>query len=210
MNTMRRIQKIKSSRSLACVVLLFILPTLGACSYFNQEDSKLSFGAVRFSTILPDSFLAQTKTAGTVEMPISLIEAYQSNRNHVDLREGPGVNYRLKGSLILGEVLILSARKGVWRKIVSLDRNVRGWVHHKRLSRVLNDKNIVSIYPARVQQVFAIRDVHHIYSYSKRRQLSVKIPKGRSFPLLRKKGKWNLIWLPETNSLAWALNSTIQ
>jgi len=206
------IKKKRSNSRVLKLVLLLALPAIGACSLLERSSllnqSKFS---IKSTTKVPEHFLEQVETKSRLEIPQGMLELWQINREQVEVREGPGVDFELKVSLLdYGENVIITARKGVWRKFLSLDTKIRGWIHYRRLSPLEKKIDSIVIPVKNLEKVFAIRDVNKVYSYGDNKQQSVHIPKGRGFPFMKQKGDKNLVWIYETNSVAWVLDSEVQ
>lgn len=161
----------------------------------------------QLKTIVPDSFEKKSHELGkNAVLGKETVKVLRISRNRAELRKGPGTNYEIQDEILKnGETCLLLEEMGVWRKILPLtDEGTKktGWVHKKTIS-VDNSVDKISINLNKLPAVVAIKRVNKIFSYSKMEQIKVDIPKGTAFVALQKH-KWRtLVWLPQTNSLAW-------
>lgn len=132
-----------------------------------------------------------------------ILKIIRVQREHAELRKGPGARFGIQDDVLKrGHKGILIEAKGVWRKIISIDGELSGWLHKKSIVRHY-EKEKIKISFDRLPVVVAIRDVNRMYDYKDISLLNVKIPKGTPF-IAFQKHKWRtLVWLPQTNSLAW-------
>jgi hypothetical protein len=184
-----------SHRNFLFVVAMMI--TLSGCVSNGPVKPELR-------TVLPSSFKKEGESLNKMAvLHPKTLKLYSVKRSKAELRKGPGVGFDLKDVILKkGALGILIEEKGVWRKIIPLENKDSGWVHKKTIE-VSKQNSEIEISLRKLPAVVAVKRVERMYDFSTIKQLKVNIPKGTAFVALQKH-KWRtLVWLHQTNSLAW-------
>lgn len=174
----------------------------------RQDSIKPLVTSIEAKTIIPRSFDRQPISldpSHLVKIPKQLLSAAMIVRPRAELRMGPGSTFDLLDSILEeNDKVMIFDTIGVWSKIVSLRLGIGGWVHKKvlALDESAPDSNI-EVATKLLPTVIAIEAVTHMYSYGDLAKIPVRIGKGSQFIALRKIGGRTLVWLADTNSVAW-------
>lgn len=172
------------------------------------------FPVVIQKTILPQSYGESHGRAAGVEVlsvGFELVDSAVTVRPRTEVRVGPGVEFELTDAVLSeGERVLVYGLVGSWRRIVSTVGGVRGWAHRGSLrfdrhnAKTLRESGQkLSVKPTLLPLVFAHKTVVQILQYPGLEPLNTFIPQGKSFYLLKEESGRKLIWLTETNSVAW-------
>lgn len=181
-------------------IICLILATLMVSSCATNSPVKPSL-----ETEIPEDFHDNNKLlSGTAVLPAQTLELLEVVRNRAELRKGPAITYDLENEIAnKGDVGILLSSKGVWKKVYWIDSEKSAWVHGKATAQMRNSPKQISVDLKKLPVVAAYKPTSRIYDYSSIKRIKVDIPKGTTFIVL-KKHKWRLlVWLPQTNTLAW-------
>ncbi len=141
----------------------------------------------------------------SLSIPAELFDIRVVTRTTAEVRSGPGAHFTLLDRpLKQGESVILFESVNVWCKIRSTFSEVRGWVHCQTLENSRVNTGFLTFSPKELPAVFAIQPIPVIYDYSKNeRKIRVRIPKGSSFVLLKRRSGRKLVLLTRTLSVMW-------
>jgi hypothetical protein len=156
-------------------------------------------------TELPRDFNSQNELlSGKALLPAHTLELLEVVRKRAELRKGPAITYDLKDKTALkGDVGIPLNTKGVWKKVYLIESGTSGWIHGKTVSSLEGNPKMISVDLKKLPVVAAYKPTKTIYDYPTIKKLDVDIPKGTTF-IVFKKYKWRLlVWLPQTNTMAW-------
>lgn len=194
--------------------ILLLGSVVSACfSNHVETEPKSIVKAVRKRTVLPASYLKELPEDlqfTKLLIPKNTLYVAQTKRPNVEVREGPGVSFKLKDSLLYeGQELLSFDKVANWRLVVDFENGASGWVHQKTITKVgLNSENIL-IDVKHLPAFFAVADLKNVFTYPARKSIGAKIPKDSVFIGLTVEGKDILVWLKQTNSLMWLPKSFI-
>jgi hypothetical protein len=166
-------------------------------------------------TILPVDF-SNTNLAHLgkelVTIPKSLLSYSYIQRPRAEFRSGPGSEFDLLDSTLEGhDKVIIFDTIGVWSKVISPRLGISGWVHRKALASDLEaDSAEIEVAVKLLPTVIAIEAIDHVYSYGDLGNAAVSITRGTQFIALRKVKGRTLVWLTETNSVAWISDQSVK
>lgn len=126
-----------------------------------------------------------------------------TTRNNVEMRHGPGVRFDLKDKIYPKDTIgIVTESIGNWVKFIPVGGGITGWIHAKTV-RSYNQTEKITMSFRKLPIVTAVHRVTKVFDYKSLEKFATIIPKGTAFVAL-KKHKWRLlVWIPQTNSLAW-------
>lgn len=183
--------------------LLFVLFVSCTHSSKNDPDSVRIFPFTK----LPSSFLETKKSfliPNKIRVPQEILNTAYVVRNRAEVREGPGVQFRLQSRLLPHRARVLALQRvGVWQKVLVLDSGQRGWVHSQTLAKIQDGSELVELASKHLPMVFAITAIDKAFDYRSLKPLPVAIPKGAGFLCLGWRKKKALVYLSKTNSLMW-------
>jgi hypothetical protein len=142
---------------------------------------------------------------GTLIIPTKMLNFGVVERKRAEVREGPGVQFALKEKVLLeGDRVILFERVGVWRRVLSQRREVKGWVHFRALkpsNAALEDQ--ITLPSDDLPTVIAIKPVRLATTFATDKIIEVSIPKGTMFRSLTHRNSKVLVYLLPTKSVIW-------
>lgn len=134
----------------------------------------------------------------------SMLYISENQKDHVELREGPGAFYPIKDRLLdKGEMLIVTDRVNVWRKVIAILDHSKGWVHEKVLSELKDNTDNIKLFVNDLPSVNTVKPITSIMSFIDNKPISASIPKGMSLYYLKKNSKKILVWFKELNTVGW-------
>jgi hypothetical protein len=178
-----------------------------SCASPRIDFEEVRTRAVQRQTVLPQTFSSYQKNLGErapIVVPREFVYLQVISRPVAELREGPGHHFAIKDRLIdRGTEVIVLDEVGVWKKILVATDNEVGWVHQQTMSDLdLISGNII-LNPKLLPVVIAIRPITSVYQIEDLKPKRVKIDKGTLFISLKEKLGRRLLWISETNSVAW-------
>lgn len=195
-------------KSVSCATFLLFI-SLGCLSVRESRVKQPSYEhlpPVSTETILPQNtqsdFSNIKKTL--LEIPNELLNEAVVTRQHAELRLGPGEQYSLDDTIIgAGTKIVTFERFGAWQKVFIPMLKKEGWLHHKTLKPEKSSKQEVTIASTNLPIISILKNVHQVSSYPDKRKVKFKIPKGAVFLAIKYEKEKVLVWIPETNSVAW-------
>lgn len=185
------------------LILLLLISMLLAC---QAEHRPLEPIAITATTVLPKQYSASLKRIEPARRRVAstMLTIAKVQRPHADLRVGPGADYHLHDySLPLGtEVLVLQSA-GVWRKVLLTRHGLQGWVHAKAITQVDKIPGFRDLDMNSLPTVAALREIDMVRTFPYAKQAATKIPRGAMFRALSENTTGVLVWLAESNSVAW-------
>jgi hypothetical protein len=142
----------------------------------------------------------------TIQLPQAMVSTAYVVRKIVEMRVGPGTQFKLKDSLASqGDRVVLLERSGSWQKVVLPEKSEAGWVHRATLGRIELNTTPITLKCELLPRVFATRKLTRVFPYRKgtEREISADIAKGESFIAVRYRSNRVLVYLPVTNSVVW-------
>jgi len=190
------------------LLLLVLSAGLCRCASTDPAENFPDQVAVLAATTLPEKFLPPSdrplKFPKTLQISQTLIDVTKITRPRVELREGPGIQFKLYDRVLRdGTEVALFQRQGVWQKVLDLQTSATGWVHKQALSAPVRKSAMLPVASAHLPVVFAQRPIDRAFDFKSEQPLVVKIPKGRAFLGLTWRRDRVLIYLTETNSVLW-------
>lgn len=145
----------------------------------------------------------KTSEDPTLVVPNYMLQGAVVARPTAELREGPGAQFHLKGSMLRkGEPLIVFEQVGNWSKVYVLKTGESGWVH-KQASAPSKLTTLVAIKAKSLPRVFARTDIENVQSFDLDHGEQVTIPKGSGLSLLRLLEDKVLVWSFPLSSPYW-------
>ncbi len=180
-------------------LLLLSMSLILGCQHSIKQSNIISE-----STSLPAVYLYKNypNLPDRIFVPSSLVEFRYVGRSHVEVREGPSINFKLKDYILpYGfKVVVLDELKS-WRKILMPEIDEIGWVNYKALYPA-SEKELIAINPKKLSVVVAKKAIKEISGF-KGENLATKIGVGKAFLVLKEQNGRYLIWLKDTASVAW-------
>ena len=128
-------------------------------------------------------------------------------------RKGPGLGFEIHDDLLTPSTeVILTRVAGPWLKVCPLASSplegseaVRvGWIHVRSLAgRPYRNPRALRVPTVALPVVFAKEPIHKLGEFSRNRWHKVNIPKGSAFLGFAASSENTLVWLPQTQSVAW-------
>lgn len=119
-------------------------------------------------------------------------------------REGPGGQFPVSDIVFEhGQRLLVFDQIGVWAKVLEVASGQTGWLHKKTITKPAPNNHPIEVHSALLPVVFAIQPIGRLVAYDAVRDVPAVIPKGASFTVFSKQKGKTLIWLKESNSVAW-------
>ena len=190
-------------------ITIFLVFIQTAC--LSSTDPRLS-SVVADRTVIPESFSKGNSSPndGPLEIPIQMFDVFNIEKQKVVMRIGPGTKFPLRDEIVLKNTLVLLLdTHGIWRKVVVVNTNKVGWVHHHTIKKIRPVGSIV-LNSSALPKVFAIRRISKGWKYQSKKPINVEIPKGYSFRYLRKNNEKVLVHLKGTNSIIWLDRKAVQ
>ena len=194
-------------KSLICLLILFLYTS---CAKFgsNRTDSEAlkETNARHHSKVLsPSDWETPVPLKQTTLIQANLLNLCRVVRAHSELRYGPGVLYKIHNLLVpYNSNAIVLEQKGKWVKVAIPKLMQSGWIHTKALKRFKYDNaDYISIETSLLPVLRTKHQVKKIYVSDKQVELKVDIPKNIPFVLLNSQTERNLLWIPQSNSIAW-------
>ena len=184
---------------------------LQAC--ISNPDMEEQKRIVQLKTILPPDNPQEPDWPSQLTLLIEtqLLDIYKIVRPTVEMRDGPGLNYPLDANLLQeGDLVVKIADHGIWRKVLVLTSGEKAWVHYRTIKAYRPSKKYISMKLNHIPRVFVSGPISHAIDFSTGQKRPWSPAKGRPFPVLQKRGKLTLVYLPETNSLAWLTSRDVQ
>lgn len=193
-------------KTIAFKLLLFssLISQTISCS-FRGLSGPPEFELKELTTVVPKKFgsIAPKESFKVLNLPHELFSIKGTARSHVEVRSGPGSTFLLEDFVLPYDtaVIVLDEYK-VWRKILVLENQKTGWVHHKLLYPQKYEQSVqVSLTP--FPYVTARKEIRSLHAFPTLEKKDVLIPKGSSFVVFKQENGYYLVWLAETRSVAW-------
>ncbi len=164
---------------------------------------------VHSTTIIPEP--GKYKTHPTyLEMDSHLVDIHKVVRPIAEIRVGPGVHFPIQDQTIgKGEIIVVMEKLKHWVKVYTPFRSLTGWVHQKTIQSTPYQKNL-KIPFQKLPSVFVIKNLTKLIDYHSKKPTIIKAAKGAFFKSLKKEKSLTLIYIPQSNSIAWIKSGDIQ
>ena len=139
-----------------------------------------------------------------VELAPGMAYITKLNRKTFTLREGPGTQFYIKDQIVAkNENLIAIGIYGVWRKVISVDTHVVGWIHSGAIERLELNETPIKVPASAIPTKVVISRVNELKSFKSKEKVSAEIGKGTIFYTLHSNRRRSLVWDPSANVTFW-------
>lgn len=137
-------------------------------------------------------------------IPSKLLRLVEVKTYFAPFREGPGFNYPIKDKLLLKKSIHVELDSyGQWTKVLNLTTGKKGWIYKDFVHLVDSPKKNYKIRLDKLPLFMTVKDSSIIRSFDKKSLIRKAVPKGSYFISLNSSKKEKLVWLEDSNSLAW-------
>ena len=137
-------------------------------------------------------------------LPPELLRLKKINRPSTPLREGPGSGFPIQARLLSwGAIVAETDQYSVWRKVITIPELRTGWVHFRTLGDDTSYKNPVRLPGSLLPLRHTRRQLTEVAGFSDNQPVSATIPADRGLLQIRSEPTRTLLWIAETNSVAW-------
>lgn len=192
----------------------------GGSSYSHSDEEDTSFKEplkISVVSIIPEKFSPASSIKKRFEQIIFPVEFFDESeivRPRAELRSGPGVQFPLKEDVLTkGTKVILFERLGVWQKVLAYEGKgdrISGWVHYQTIKDSYKSQLEMTISVRDLPSLVVARKISKVYTNPSFDLKKVEIPRGKVFNWLCRRNKKYLIWIAETNSVAWLLEEDVR
>lgn len=198
-----------------CYFLIIILYcTLYSCISLKDNCSILKDNTIKIypKTLLSnDSYHNCYIKAKYLLVPINTILVSKIKTHSAELREGPGIEFKIKDQLLEKESdIIIFDTLNTWIKVYSPQYDIIGWIHVQTIYKPELNLKEMKLNKQNIPKVFAIKNLKLAYDYISNKPITVNFKKGSFFYLLRINGKNKLVYIENTNSMIWFNNEEVQ
>jgi len=190
---------------MALIRSLSLLALVTSCATSTTETPQPPENLVKNHTILPESFGSQGAELFThLLVPNELLRLSVVSRPRAEVREGPALHFPVQDNILtVGDKVIEFQRVDVWSRIIAVKSGQRGWVHYQTLQRDHRVPQKVEVETQLLPNVFTKVEGARLYDYPSQRALEASIPRGRALRMLMQGRSRAIVWLAETNTVAW-------
>ncbi len=184
----------------------FLTLVLSACTSLGPKPIP---AVVLEKTKMPSEFTYNSypKLPEKIFVPSSLLDYRYVGRSHVEVREGPKATYKIKEYILpYGTQTVVIAAFRNWRKILLPANGETGWVHYRVLHPIV-EPELLAINPEKLPIVIVKRPIDCVYNVENNAAIKTQIALGRAFIVLKEEKDRYLVWLKETDSVAWIKQS---
>ncbi len=185
---------------------------LGLAACVSSGDESADFDAshllplIEPITKIPQA--APAKELGALpemaEFDPGLVMMSRIDRPRAEVRLGPGPDYPLSDAVLTQDLQVITWQKvGVWQKIVTLNGEIQGWVHSAALGKMSVNQQRLKLKVATFPIVSLVRDVTAVFDYASAEEVQVVWPRGTMYVMLMENSRRKLLWVKNTNSVAW-------
>ena len=188
--------------------IFILLGVIGCMPWASKPVTppKLSVVSVQSRTIVPAEITAQnTIESSLLQIPNSLLSFSQVTQSAAEVREGPGSQFPIQALFLEpGDRVLILDQYQKWVKIFHGDAGRSGWVHQQALTSTPISTGSFTVDTRSLETLF-VQKKHgsQLASYPEQTVLPLAVPVGRMFFVLKKEKKRALVWLPESQSVAW-------
>ncbi|MEZ4743591.1 MAG: hypothetical protein R3B45_14295 [Bdellovibrionota bacterium] len=198
----------------AIVIFPFLFIFFTAClskkiqpNQLKPEKDGLETQVVQARTITPKSFnfrLVTTLSKDALRVPANVLELARVVRKKAEVRDGPNSSFLLQDQILdKDELVVVIDAIGVWKKVFAYQREITGWVHADMIENVALRTDMITIKINSLPVVVAVQPLNYMHTYPDRQKKHIYIRKGSQFIALKRGMRSVLVWLTETNSVAW-------
>jgi hypothetical protein len=192
------------------IVILF---SMVGCIPWTSSTPKslpiLSVQSVQPRTVIPVALAAENQNESTLlQIPNSLLSFSHVTQPAAEMREGPGSQFPLQGVLLeTGDRVLVLDHYRKWVKVFQGDTGRSGWMHQQSLTPLSTQTGSFTV-DTRALEALVVTPGRSLMSYPDQAIVPLPIPVGRVFFVLKKEKKRSLVWLPESQSVAWVSNQS--
>ncbi len=192
--------------------VLVAAAVMSSCQHdISKQNSASDFSLeIQATTKITGPIGAHQFSNATLRIPSELLDLRQVKRPRAELRMAPMSAYKIQDKLLMqNDRVAVFDQRGVWVKIVALDSDATGWVHHNALENYKND-GAVFMMETRLPRVFALRPLERAIDYQSGKAVAVNVKKGTALVSLRKTDGKVLVIIPENKTVAWFSQTDVQ